>query len=72
MNWENNRQEEMQKMLAAGKLPVGMDSNERPYLMGQTSAMINDVLPAKTIVDNMISEAVEIIDRSTRYVSSRL
>lgn len=39
MDWENNRQEEMQKLLAAGKLPVGMDSEERPFLMGQVSSV---------------------------------
>ena len=32
-----------------------------PFLMGQVAAVINDVKPAKEIVDEMIAEAVEML-----------
>eukprot|EP00490_Sorites_sp_Unknown_P007510 CAMPEP_0114679904 /NCGR_PEP_ID=MMETSP0191-20121206/53451_1 /TAXON_ID=126664 /ORGANISM="Sorites sp." /LENGTH=84 /DNA_ID=CAMNT_0001955867 /DNA_START=43 /DNA_END=294 /DNA_ORIENTATION=+ len=33
--------------------PVGADSIH-PWLCGQVAGMINDILPAKTIVENMV------------------
>jgi hypothetical protein len=36
--------------------------------MGSVSAVINSVLPAQTIVDNMVSEAAQIIQRNAQLV----
>jgi hypothetical protein len=36
--------------------------------MGSVSALINDVKPAKEIVDNMVEEAVKCIQRSQGLV----
>ena len=42
--------------------------------MGSVSAVINDILPAKVIIDNMVSQAIEIIqfNASLVKVSSKL
>lgn len=50
---------------------VGMDleeSEHRPFLMGKTAAVVNDVKPAKEIVDEMVAEAVQCLKASSSYV----
>jgi hypothetical protein len=39
--------------------------------MGNVAAVIKDVLPAKTIVDNMVAEAVECINRGSSMVRGK-
>ena len=39
--------------------------------MGSVSAVINDVLPAKVIIDNMVSQAVEIFQHNSAMVKVR-
>lgn len=72
MDWEENKKAEMEKLLAAGTVPVGYDTEERPYLMGQVAAMIHDVLPAKVIVEQMINEAAEIISNNASFINAKL
>jgi hypothetical protein len=36
--------------------------------MGRVSAVINDILPAKEIVDNMINEAAEVMQKNAAFV----
>jgi hypothetical protein len=42
--------------------------------MGSVSAVINDILPAKVIIDNMVSQAIQIIQHNASLVkvSSKL
>lgn len=40
--------------------------------MGSVSAMIKDVLPAKVIIDNMISEAVQTLEENAQRVKHKL
>jgi hypothetical protein len=42
--------------------------------MGSVSAVINDILPAKVIIDNMVSQAIDIIQHNASLVkvSSKL
>jgi len=41
--------------------------------MGSVSAVIHDVLPAQTIVDNMVSEAVQVLQtNAAKVVKSKL
>jgi len=70
MNWETNRAEEIKKLCAKGKLPYKKDLEDYaksgkeltaeeqidyvPMLMGQVAGAINDVKPAKAIIDEMI------------------
>lgn len=36
--------------------------------MGSVSAVIKDILPAKVIIDNMVSQAVEILQHNATLV----
>lgn len=54
---------EIKEKTSKGVLPVGMeveDFNQRPYLSGVTAGAIHDVKPAKQIIDEMVSQAVEL------------
>ncbi|TPX37498.1 nitronate monooxygenase [Synchytrium microbalum] len=74
-DWENNRQEDIQKMTKAGIIPADDDMDKHPewtdeelverrrYLMGQVAGAVNEILPAKQIVDEMMSECVEAIKK---------
>ncbi|SCZ90646.1 BZ3500_MvSof-1268-A1-R1_Chr1-3g02122 [Microbotryum saponariae] len=69
MKWETEKAEEQKKLLAAGKIPVGMEDVEnRPHLMGAVAAVIKDVRPAKSIMEEMIKEAVETIQKNQGYL----
>lgn len=39
-----------------------------PFLMGQVSGAIDDIKPAKRIVEEMVREAVEMLDRGQTYI----
>jgi len=69
--WNEKRQAEIQELTTKGILPHFHELEEhpersiegRPWLMGRVSALIDDVLPAKVIVDRMVEEAAEQLTR---------
>ncbi|RMY33799.1 hypothetical protein D0865_13307, partial [Hortaea werneckii] len=76
-NWEENRQNEIKDLTGKGVIPVEHDlermgddvdddtmDNARPFLMGKAAAVTNERKSAKAIVDEMVSGAVEWIQRS--------
>lgn len=80
----NNRADEIKELTSKGIIPHDHEMEKikenpealmklakapRPWLIGRVSALIHDVIPAKAIVDNMIAEAVEIINRDAGLVS---
>jgi len=75
-NWENNRQAEIKELTSRGIIPAHDDLEKhpeksieaRPWLMGSVSAVINDILPAKVIIDNMVSQAAEILQHNATLV----
>ncbi|KDR80835.1 hypothetical protein GALMADRAFT_241305 [Galerina marginata CBS 339.88] len=75
-NWEENRQKEIKELTSQGIIPVYKELEEhpeksieaRPWLMGSVSSMIKEVLPAQTIVDSMVSQAAEILQRNGQLV----
>ncbi|KAF9269204.1 2-nitropropane dioxygenase [Marasmius fiardii PR-910] len=75
-NWENNRQAEIKELTSKGILPVHDDVEKhpeksmeaRPWLMGSVAAMINDVPPAKDIIDNMVNEAADLLQKGSQLV----
>jgi len=77
MDWETNRQAEIKELTSQGVLPIDRDLKEHPeksvetraWLMGRVASMINDVLPAKVIIDNMVSDASEIMLQGASMVS---
>lgn len=66
----------MKSLLADGILPIDKDMERhpeksmeaRPWLMGKVSGLIDEVLPAKTIIDDMVSQAVERLQASSKLV----
>ena len=36
--------------------------------MGKVAAVINEILPAKSIVDNMVEEAVRVLENGSKLV----
>ena len=74
MEWETKRQRERDALLAEGKRPYKNDLtvNEEagtpldflatyPNILGQASGGIHEVLPAKTIVHDMVRGAIDVI-----------
>jgi NAD(P)H-dependent flavin oxidoreductase YrpB (nitropropane dioxygenase family) len=71
MNWEENRQGEIKELTSKGVIPVRHDVEDImkkgdkvpidatfPLLMGQVAGVIEEVLPAKQIVEEMIAGCV--------------
>ncbi|KAL0954033.1 hypothetical protein HGRIS_005187 [Hohenbuehelia grisea] len=76
-DWNENRQAEIKELTSKGVIPHEQElakrpeisAKTRPWLMGRVAAVIHDVLPAKVIVDNMIKEASELLQRGASLVS---
>lgn len=75
-NWEENRQADIKDYTSKGVIPVEADlekmgddiddetmDNARPFLMGKVAAVVNEKKTAKEIVDEMVSGAVEWIQK---------
>jgi len=64
-------------LTSAGKIPhaISLDQDPRsiaatyPLLMGAVAAVIDDVLPAKVIIEQMVQEAVERLEASSLMVN---
>lgn len=82
--WEEQRKDEIKELTSKGTIPVEYDieklDNEdkldddtldsaRPWLMGKVAAVVNEKVPAKKIVDDMVAEAVEQIKKSSKYIA---
>ena len=66
----------MKDLLAQGVLPIDRDMEKhpeksleaRPWLLGKVSGLIDEVLPAKKIIDDMVSGAAERLQSSTNLL----
>ena len=73
-----NRQEEIRELTAKGILPRDHDVAQHPeksleargWLLGQVAALIDDVLPAREIVENMVRDAAAILRRNSARVTA--
>jgi len=45
--------------------------NARPFLMGKAAAVTNDKVPAKKIVDEMVTDAVKWMQTGTSMIVSK-
>ena len=52
--------------------PISEWMARRPFLMGQAAGAIEDVLPAKDIVESMVSTAVAQLNRASSFVVSKM
>jgi len=73
----NNRQAEIKELTSKGIIPANWDIEQHPekslaartFLIGKVAALINDVLPAQQIMDQMVSDAVKILQHGASLVS---
>jgi len=83
-DWEENRQAEIKELTDKGVIPVEHDlekmgddvddetmDNARPFLMGKVAAVVNDRKSAKVIIDEMVTEAVQMIGKGSAMVASK-
>ncbi|GMK54591.1 hypothetical protein CspeluHIS016_0111770 [Cutaneotrichosporon spelunceum] len=74
--WEG-RQDEIKELTSQGKLPHEVELSKkpelslpgRPWLMGDVAAVINDVKPAKEIIDEMVTTAEQQIKRGQSCIT---
>jgi hypothetical protein len=74
---EDNKQADIKDLTSRGIVPVEHDLERHPeksiasraWLMGSVAAVVNDVLPAKTIVDEMVRQAAEIMRENAAMVN---
>lgn len=74
-NWEG-RGEEVRDLVEKGVVPMEHDMEEDrdvdfPYLMGVVAASINNIKPAKEIVDGMVRETVDCLRVGGGYVGGK-
>ena len=80
-NWEKNRAGEIKDLTSKGVIPVEHDfetlgdelddetmDNARPFLMGKAAAVVEEKKTAKEIVDEMVSGAVEELERGKSLI----
>lgn len=71
--WER-RPEKIKELTEAGIVPYtkdvedGNEEADRPFLMGQVAAVIDEIIPASRIVESMVMEASHAINQGARYV----
>ncbi|KAJ7931637.1 hypothetical protein B0H13DRAFT_2651164 [Mycena leptocephala] len=74
-----NCQAEIKELTGKAKLPHEAELEKRPeislenrpWLMGHVSALINDMLPAQAIVDNMVCDAAVQPQRGDKYFNPK-
>lgn len=82
LDWENNKRDEIAELTQKGIIPIEHDFanreedvepmelfKARPLLSGQVAGAVNEVLPAKDIVEGMVSLAVEMINLNASRLS---
>ncbi|KAI9632366.1 putative 2-nitropropane dioxygenase [Dioszegia hungarica] len=73
----NGRQEEIKSLTSQGKIPHDVELGKHPeksmsgksWLMGDVSAMIKDVKPAKEIIDEMVNDAKKCLENGSKIAS---
>jgi len=81
LDWETNRTKEIRELSSKGTIPVTWDSERvsregievdaaqyRPLLMGQAAGAIQDVKPAAQIINEMVSQAIQIMSANNRKI----
>lgn len=82
-SWEVERPEEVKRLCDQGIVPMQQDmDNEKdvdiPFLMGQVAGVITKIQPAREIIQEMVTECVDVLKSQQSYlggsrsVSSRL
>ncbi|KAG5716242.1 hypothetical protein E4T56_gene10820 [Termitomyces sp. T112] len=80
VDWESNRRAEMCALLAEGKVPHEIELLSHPdksipgfaWVMGRVAGSINDIKPAKEIVDELVTTAAASLKNVQGRVCARL
>ena len=72
----NNRQQEIKELTSKGIIPHDHELQNHPekhgkgitFLSGRVAGLITEVLPAQTIINNMVNEAAAIIQSNAANV----
>jgi hypothetical protein len=72
-SWED-RPEDIKRLTESGVVPMQKDMDDDkdvdlPYLMGTVAGVIEDIKPAKGIVEDMVREAVDMLKRGQSFVA---
>lgn len=73
--WEE-RPDEIARLTQQGIVPMmhdieeGKEDVDMPFLMGQVSAVVKDIKPARMIVEEMVREAVDVLKRGHTYIAN--
>lgn len=72
--WEDQPQR-IKELCDGGVTPMAYDiekDNEvdMPFLMGQVAGVVNKIEPARKIVEDMVREAVELLQRGSNYIGA--
>ncbi|KAJ7876487.1 2-nitropropane dioxygenase [Mycena olivaceomarginata] len=78
-DWNTNRKAEIRELTGKGLVPHDVELEKHPekslegrmWLMGTVSALIDEILPAKVIVDNMVRDAALQIQRGNKFLSPK-
>ncbi|KAF8305655.1 2-nitropropane dioxygenase [Clavulina sp. PMI_390] len=82
-DWEENRQQEISELTSKGIVPFANEMaklpqdqaqkmmQQRPWLLGSVSALINDIQPAQQIIDEMVAGAVERLQSAQKLVITK-
>ncbi|KAI0064696.1 2-nitropropane dioxygenase [Artomyces pyxidatus] len=78
-DWEENRQEDIRRLTSQGKIPHELELEQHPekslpgrmWLMGKVAGSINDIKPAKEIVDELVSTAAKSIRTANSFIEPR-
>lgn len=76
-DWNNNRQKEIQELTSRGIIPWEHDIQQHPekslesraWLIGRVAALIDEVLPAEKIVNEMVADAAKILTHGASLVT---
>ncbi|KAG6832709.1 hypothetical protein H0H92_012281 [Tricholoma furcatifolium] len=79
-DWESKRHDEMRNLLAEGKVPHEVELQSHPeksipgfaWLMGRVAGSINDIKPAKEIVDELVSTAAASLQNARGLIRAKL
>ncbi len=75
INGWHAREAEMKELLDKGVVPLAKDMDDGvdvdiPFLMGQVAGAIEDIKPARQIMDEMISEAVQMLRLGQTFIEA--
>ncbi|KAI5120365.1 hypothetical protein M0805_006887 [Coniferiporia weirii] len=76
-DWETNRQAEIKELTSKGIIPHEHELEKHPekslqartWLVGHVAAQIHEILPAKAIIEDMVSQGAEQMRRGISYTS---